>query len=593
MDTPAHSGHSIGSGAATSDRFPDGPANFFVADGDSTAGPYTAAELRARLANGALTPENYVCLPGWGAWKRIGDVSELSGWDSALVANSAPPTVPSTTASDAVQNTNLGTGFAQPPILHLFLPHASASPITPKNPLLAAWSAVGSIAASGLARVRLPRWVELSILIIAGAALVFTGIFHVVRLKDSLTLKRAREATETNAKLAGIARARADAERIAREQAERQAWNARIRADAEAKVATELNAIAEVRARAKEGDRNAQVQLAKLLDGLASANAWLTCGSNCLHWPAAGGDPGRQYYFHLAALNERATNVSANTANSFFRGKHWHDHPLPSEALDMYRKAAEQGSAEAQVALGDAFGPFTELNHSVHSISVVRPFYEDGGPIYGFSFAKQQRACADLAGVPSNKSEAFKWYYRAAQQGDPYAQGQVAAAYLDGKGGVMRSEMEACKWDILSGDLSAQEMAGFWTLNLAQKAAVSSWVRSFKPTGPDVELVAINRAKVFAERHARKQAEEQKERSNLARMDREYADREREKLYALNKFTSSISAAAQDGSLAEMAKNPSWRRFRADEIRAFNPSVANDPAKVEQQLEKIIREASR
>jgi len=98
---------------------------------------------------------------------------------------------------------------------------------------------------------------------------------------------------------------------------------------------------------------------------------------------------------------------------------------------------------------------------------------------------------------------------------------------------------------------------------------------------------------VFAERHARKQAEEQKERANLARMDREYADREREKLYALNKFTSSISAAAQDGSLAEMAKNPSWRRFRADEIRAFNPSVANDPAKVEQQLEKIIREASR
>lgn len=79
----------------------------------------------------------------------------------------------------------------------------------------------------------------------------------------------------------------------------------------------------------------------------------------------------------------------------------------------------------------------------------------------------------------------------------------------------------------------------------------------------------------------------------MARMDREFADREREKLYALNKFTSSISAAAQNGSLTEMAKNPSWRRFRADEIRTFDPSVANDPAKVEQRLEKLIREASR
>jgi GYF domain 2 len=117
MDTPAHSGHSIGSGAATSDRFHDGPTNYFVADGDSTAGPYTAAELRARLANGALTPENHVCLPGWGAWKKIGDLSELSGWDSALVASVKPPALPPAAASSTAQNTTaakvlLGVGLS-------------------------------------------------------------------------------------------------------------------------------------------------------------------------------------------------------------------------------------------------------------------------------------------------------------------------------------------------------------------------------------------------------------------------------------------------------------------------------------------------
>lgn len=514
---------------------------------------------------------------------------ELAGLNPVSAADSAPPTLPSTTASVG-QNSTVVTGLhglRQP----LLAPQAVAGPITPKNPLLPAWSAVRSLVLRCHAGLRLPRWVELGILTTVGAFVVLVVFLQAVRLKNSFALKRARETTEANARVASIAKARADAEKIAREQAEQQERRAKIRADAEAKAEAERSAIAEVRAKANEGDRKAQLQLAKLLDGQASAAAWLACSSDCgcnTLWRRWGrtSDEHSRYAAQLAALNERATNVSANSANSFFRGKHWHDHPLPAEALDMYRRAAEQGSAEAQVALGDAFGPFTDLNHAVHPIDVLRPAYEDDGPGYGFSFAEQQKESARLAGVPRNESEAFKWYYRAAQQGDVYAQGQIANALAFGKH-VMKNPVESCKWALLSG-----ESESFPWLTEAQFASAISMVRSFKPTGPDVELVAANRVKVFAERRARKQAEEKERLASMARMDREFADREREKLYALNKFTSSISAAAQNGSLTEMAKNPSWRRFRADEIRTFDPSVANDPAKVEQRLEKLIREAS-
>lgn len=548
MDSPAHAGHSSKSTAVVSDHLPDGPTIFFVAARDSTAGPYTAAELQARLANGALTPENLVCLPGWREWRRVADVPELAGLNPVSAADSAPPTLPSSTAS-AGQNSTQATGLhglRQP----LLAPQAVAGPITPKNPLLPAWSAVRSLVLRCHAGLRLPRWVELGILTTVGAVLVLVVVLQAVRLKNSSDLTRAREATEANARAARIAEAKAAAEKLAREQAENQARIARIRADTEAKAEAELKTIAEVRARAGEGDRAAQVQLAKLLDCQASTAALLTRSDLSDGW---------RYSYQLEALNMRATNASANSANNFFRGKRWHDHPLPAEALDMYRRAAEQGSAEAQVALGDAFGRFTKLNHAAHPIILVAvPAFAADTLSYGFCFADQQEESARLAGVPRNESEAFKWYYRAAQQGDPYAQGQVAAAYLNGKGGVIRSEMEACKWDILSGELSGEEMLGFVTLSPAQKAAVISWVRAFKPTGPDVELVAANRVKVFAERRARKQAEEkQQNMETLARMNAAsptYSDYRKVMDAAVDLFHPNASPAEKSKAADEAAR---------------------------------------
>ena len=71
-------------------------------DGDQV-GPLTDVEVRARLARGEITPENYVWKEGFADWLRLVDVPEFADLgaaaplgnelfsDSALAARSAAP----------------------------------------------------------------------------------------------------------------------------------------------------------------------------------------------------------------------------------------------------------------------------------------------------------------------------------------------------------------------------------------------------------------------------------------------------------------------------------------------------------------------
>jgi len=77
------------------------------------------------------------------------------------------------------------------------------------------------------------------------------------------------------------------------------------------------------------------------------------------------------------------------------------------EAAKWYKKAAEQGHADAQLSLGDA--------------------YSNG------------------KGVPEDKEEAVKWYRKAADQGHEFAQFFLGSAYDDGEG-VPVDKKEAAKW---------------------------------------------------------------------------------------------------------------------------------------------------
>lgn len=79
-----------------------------------------------------------------------------------------------------------------------------------------------------------------------------------------------------------------------------------------------------------------------------------------------------------------------------------------TEAVKWLRKAAENGLARAQGALGSSY------------------FYGEGG-------------------VPKDNTEAVKWFRRAAEQGLPESERDLGNRYLDGQG-VTKDEAEAVKW---------------------------------------------------------------------------------------------------------------------------------------------------
>ena len=81
--------------------------------------------------------------------------------------------------------------------------------------------------------------------------------------------------------------------------------------------------------------------------------------------------------------------------------------------MKWYRKAAEQGHADAQRCLGGC--------------------YEEGD------------------GVEQNTTEAVKWYRKAAEQGDPSAQYKLGECYLNGDG-VEKNISEAKKWLLLASE---------------------------------------------------------------------------------------------------------------------------------------------
>ena len=100
---------------------------------------------------------------------------------------------------------------------------------------------------------------------------------------------------------------------------------------------------------------------------------------------------GSEKNFQLARLYEKGEGVPKNT----------------KMALDLYRAAANDGMAKAQIALG-----------------------------FMYDFAN---------GVPQNYDEALKWYRLAADQGLAFAQLCVGGMYLDGKG-VLKNDEQAVEW---------------------------------------------------------------------------------------------------------------------------------------------------
>ncbi len=127
-----------------------------------------------------------------------------------------------------------------------------------------------------------------------------------------------------------------------------------------------------------------------------------------------------------------------------------------AEAVKWYCKAAEQGNAAAQNNLGECY---------YYGRSVAQDYAE---AVKWYSMAAEQgnaSAQFNLAlcylngkGVKQDNAEAVKWFRKAAEQGDAGAQFNLALCYEDGEG-VRQDNAEAVKWYLKAaeqGDARAQ-----------------------------------------------------------------------------------------------------------------------------------------
>jgi TPR repeat protein len=123
----------------------------------------------------------------------------------------------------------------------------------------------------------------------------------------------------------------------------------------------------------------------------------------------------------------------------FHRSEHWRY----AQAAFWYRKAAEQGSADAQDALGDLYNSGQGVRQDYAQAALwYRKAAEQGND-------EAQDALGDLydlgQGVPKDYAQAALWYRKAAEQGNADAQDSLGDLYDTGRG-VPRDYAEAYFW---------------------------------------------------------------------------------------------------------------------------------------------------
>ncbi len=114
-----------------------------------------------------------------------------------------------------------------------------------------------------------------------------------------------------------------------------------------------------------------------------------------------------------------------------------------TEVVKWYRKAAEQGYAEAQNNLAIMYNNGDGVEQSyTEAVKWYRKAVEQGHVTAQFNLAIMYY---DGEGVEQSYTEAVKWFRKAAKQGFANAQNSLAGMYYDGKG-VVKSQKEAIKW---------------------------------------------------------------------------------------------------------------------------------------------------
>ena len=131
-----------------------------------------------------------------------------------------------------------------------------------------------------------------------------------------------------------------------------------------------------------------------------------------------------------------------------------------TEAVKWYRKAAEQGEVTAQCNLGYCYenGIGVPKNYS-EAVKWYRKAAEQG---YARAQCNLGLCYENAQGVPQNYTEAVKWYRKAAEQGEVTAQNNLGVCYKKGQG-VPQNYTEAVKWyrkAAEQGEVTAQNNLG-------------------------------------------------------------------------------------------------------------------------------------
>ena len=191
-----------------------------------------------------------------------------------------------------------------------------------------------------------------------------------------------------------------------------------------------LDWLAEVRARAEKGDVNAQTSLA-LQYAIGNRKDY----AKEAYWyrkAAEQGSAEAQYF--LGYCYERGEGVQQDYG----------------EAVKWFRKAAEQGDGNGQCGLGMCY----EEGHGVpkdyvEAVKWYRKAAEQGDESAQYSLGE---CYSEGLGVRQDYAEAIKWFQKSAEQGNPWAQPQLgccycplAYCYYTGQG-VPQDYTEAVKW---------------------------------------------------------------------------------------------------------------------------------------------------
>jgi TPR repeat protein len=117
--------------------------------------------------------------------------------------------------------------------------------------------------------------------------------------------------------------------------------------------------------------------------------------------------------------------------------------PTDSQLAVGYRKAAEQGDADAQCHIGWMYDKGLGVPQSdVEAARWYRQAAEQGNVVAQFNLGWM---CRNGRGVPQSDVEAVAWYRRAAEQGNAAAQFNLGWMCCQGKG-VARNDAEAAAW---------------------------------------------------------------------------------------------------------------------------------------------------